>query len=93
MFLKQIVMGNEKKILYNNVKWKRWWGKQNELPPETPKADLHPEKVILCIWWDWKGVLYFELLLESQTINPNKYFSWLDQLKATLDKKCPNQSM
>ena len=34
------------------------------------------------------GVLYYELLLENQTINSNKYHSWLDQLKAALDKKC-----
>ena len=27
LFLKQIVMGNEKWILYNNVDWKRSWGK------------------------------------------------------------------
>ena len=26
-FLKQIVMGDEKWILYNNVEWKRSWGK------------------------------------------------------------------
>ena len=26
-FLKQIVTGNEKRILYNNVEWKRLWGK------------------------------------------------------------------
>ena len=44
---------------------------------------------MLCIWWDWKGVLYFELLLENQTINSNKYCCQLDQLKAALDEKCP----
>ena len=43
----------------------------------------------MCIWWDWKGVLYYELLLENQTINSNKYCSQLDQLKATLDEKRP----
>ena len=42
---------------------------------------------MLCIWCDWKGVLYYELLLENQTINSNKYCSQLDQLKAALDKK------
>ena len=42
---------------------------------------------MLCIWWDWKGVLYYELLLENQTINSNKYCSHLDQLKAALDEK------
>ena len=36
-----------------------------------------------------EGVLYYELLLENQTINSNKYCSQLDQLKAALDKKRP----
>ena len=67
----------------------RLWGKRNEPPPTTPKASLHPKKVMLCIWWDWKGVLYYELLPENQTIYFNKYCSQLDKSKAALDKKCP----
>ena len=43
----------------------------------------------MCICWDWKGVLYDELLLENQTINSNKYCSQLDQLKVSLDEKRP----
>ena len=42
---------------------------------------------MLHIWWDQKGVLCYELLLENQTINSNKYSSQLDQLKAALDEK------
>ena len=72
-FLKQIVTGDEKWVLYNHAERKRTWGKRNEPPPTTPKASLHPKKVMLCIWWDWKGVLYHELLPENQTINSNKY--------------------
>ena len=68
---------------------KRLWGKRNEPPPTTPKASLHPKKVMLYMWWDWKGVLYYELLLENQTINSNKYCSQLDQLKAALNEKHP----
>ena len=41
------------------------------------------------MWWDWKGVLYYELLLENQTVNSNKYCSQLHQLKAALDEKRP----
>ena len=52
LFLKQIVTGNEKWILYDNVEWKKLWGKRNEPLPTTPKAGVHPKKVILCIWWD-----------------------------------------
>ena len=77
-FLKQIVTGNEKWILYNNVEQKRSRGKRNEPPLTTPKASLHPKKVMLCTWWDWKGVLYYELLPENQTINSNKYCSQLE---------------
>ena len=44
---------------------------------------------MLYIWWDWKGVLYYELLPENQTMNSNKYCSQLDQLKAALDEKRP----
>ena len=67
-FLKQIVTGDEKWILYNNVEWKRSWGKENEPPPTTPKSGLHPKKTMLCIWWNWKGVLYYEFLLEKQQV-------------------------
>ena len=36
-FLNQIVMGDEKWIIYNNVERKRSWGKRNE-PPSHPKS-------------------------------------------------------
>ena len=65
------------------------WGKRNEPPLSTPKAGLHPMKVMLCTWWDWRGVLCYEILLENLTINSNKYCFQLDQLKAALDEKCP----
>ena len=48
-FLKQIVMDDEKWILYNNVERKRLWGKRDEPPPNTPNAGLHPRKVMLYV--------------------------------------------
>ena len=66
---------------------KRSW--QNEPTPTTPKASLHPKKIMLCMWWEWKGVICHEIFPENQTINSNKYCSQLDQLKAALDRKCP----
>ena len=44
---------------------------------------------MLYIWWDWKGVLYYELLPENEPINSSKYCSQLDQLKAALNEKHP----
>ena len=86
--LKSTVTGDEKWILYNNVQWKILWYRWKEPPPNTLKVSLHPKKMLLCIWWDWKGVLYYELLLENQMIN-SKHCPQLDQLKAALDKKRP----
>ena len=86
--LKQIVPSDEMWILYNNVERKRLWGKWNEPPPSTSKTYLHPKEVMLYIWWDWNGVLYYELLQKNQTINSNEYCSQLEQLKTTLDGKC-----
>ena len=34
-----------------------------------------------------EGVLYYELLLENQMINYNKYCSQLDQVRAALSEK------
>ena len=81
--------GDKKWILYNNREWKRSRGKWNEPPPTTPKTGLHPKKVMLCTWEEWKGVLYHELLPENETINCNKDCSQSDQVKAALSKKHP----
>ena len=79
-------MGNKKWILYNNVEQRRLWDKQNEPPPTAPKASLHPKKRMMCICGIGRG-LYYELLLENQIINSNKYCSQSDQLKAAVDEK------
>ena len=66
-FLKQVMTRDEKWIIYNNER-ERSWEKQNEPSLVTSKAGLHP-KVTLCVWWDWKGILYYEPLSNNQTIN------------------------
>ena len=67
-FLKQIVMGDEKQTLYNNVEWTRSWGTHNETSSTTLKSSLHLKKVMLYMWWNQKGVFYYKLLAENQTI-------------------------
>ena len=53
----------------------------------TPKARLHPKWMMLCTWCHWKGGLYYELLLENQIMNSNKYYCQLDQVKAAFNEK------
>ena len=81
------MIDNEYWILYNDMDWKRLWSKWNE--PLPAKDGLHLKNVMLCIWWDWKGILYYEFRLENQMINFNKDCSQIDQLKAMLDENLP----
>ncbi|XP_032688787.1 2-oxoglutarate receptor 1-like [Odontomachus brunneus] len=75
-------------IVYNNVSQKRW-SKRGEAAQTVAKAGLHPKKVMLSIWWDWKGIVYYELLLPNKTIDSTKYCSQLAKLKRTIDQKWP----
>lgn len=58
-FLHQIVTGDEKWIHYNNHKSRKINGKQDEQLSSELKPDIFGAKVLLCIWWDQKGVVYF----------------------------------
>ena len=42
--LKRIVTGNEKWLVYNNVKRKKSWSKKAEPAPTTSKPDIHQKK-------------------------------------------------
>ncbi|GFT94901.1 histone-lysine N-methyltransferase SETMAR [Trichonephila clavipes] len=53
------------------------------------KQGLTARKVLLCIWWDWKGIIYYELLLYHQTQNSDLYCQQLDRLKLETDQKWP----
>ena len=87
-FLKRLVTGDESWILYPNIQRKRSWTKGTE-PLTVAKPSLHPKKVLLCIWWDWKGVVYYELLQQGETINSTKYCCQLDNLKDAIARKRP----
>ena len=54
-----------------------------------PKPGLHPQKRMLCIWWDILGVVYWELLPENTTITAAKYCAQLNKIKSVVEKKRP----
>jgi histone-lysine N-methyltransferase SETMAR len=88
-FLKRVVTGDEKWIVYDNSRRKRSCCGPGESSQSVAKADLHPKKVILSMWWDWRGVLYFELLPCGQTIDAKKYCAQLENLKRAVAEKRP----
>ena len=88
-FLKRIITGDEKWTVCNNVVRKRSWSKRDESPQTTSKAELHQKMIMLSDWWDWKGVVFFELLPRDQTINSDLYCRQLNKFNVAVKKKGP----
>ncbi|GFU43685.1 mariner transposase [Trichonephila clavipes] len=61
-FLKRMVTGDKKWVTYDNIVRKRSWSKYREASQMGAKPGLMTRKVLICIWWDWKGIIYYELL-------------------------------
>ncbi|GFW77944.1 putative DD34D transposase [Trichonephila clavipes] len=61
--------------------------KLGEAAQTVAKPGLTARKVLLCIWWDWRIIIYYELLPYGQTLNPDLYCQQLDSLKLAIDQK------
>ena len=88
-FLKKIITGDEEWVVYDNVVRKRSWSKRDELAQSTLKADIHRKKVMLSVWWDFKGIVYFKSLPRNQTINSNIYCRQRMKLDKEMKEKQP----
>jgi len=67
------VIGDEKWIYFENPKRKRSW----VTPGEPSTANRYGRKTMLCVvgtmlWWDQKGVIYYELLKPGEIINTER---------------------
>ena len=44
---------------------------------------------MLCIWWDIRGPIHYELLKPSEKLNAERYCQQLDDLKTAVQEKRP----
>jgi histone-lysine N-methyltransferase SETMAR len=90
-FLHQIVTGDEKWVLYIDHTRKRQWVPRDAEPEPEPKGDLHPKKQMLSVWWDFQGVIYFELLPPNTSVTADLYCEQLQKLRDALRNKRPGR--
>ena len=69
---------------------KRKWKKAGEGAEPVAKAGLHPMKVLLCVWWDCREIIHFELFRHGETIMADKYCEQLTRLDAAIREKRPD---
>lgn len=79
-FLWRIVTGDEKWVYFENPVRKRSWVNPGQPSTSTPKQEIHGKKVLLCMWWDIKGLLFYELLDPGETVTSERYSNQLIKL-------------
>ena len=85
--LDRIMTGDEKWIHYDNVKRRTLWGKPGHASTTSAKLNNHSSKHLLCIWWNQKGVIYYELLKTNVTFTGDRL--QLMRLSRSLKEKRP----
>lgn len=86
-FLWKIVTGDEKWLYYDNPVNKKQWLDPGQAPLLCPKPEIHRKKVMLCVWWDSKGIIYYELLEPTKTVTADLYSQQLMRMSQHLERK------
>ena len=76
-----------KRIYFENLKRKRSWVTPGEPSTSTARSNRYGQKTMLCVWWDQKGVLYYELLKPGETVNTEHYRQQMINLNQALCEK------
>jgi Transposase (partial DDE domain) len=63
---------------------------RGDTPNPQDKSSMQGKKIMLSVWWDREGVIYFELLPFNQTITAVYYSEQLERLGNALREKRPH---
>ena len=85
-FIGRIVTCNEKWVYFNNPDKQNQW---LEVAQPVAKRDRFSRKALLCVWWNFEGIIHFELVPNGRTINADLYCAQLDRMYAELGRKYP----
>lgn len=91
-FLPRLVTGDEKWVFHVNFRRKRQWVAPGEKPSPDPKPDPHRKKLMLCVWWDLEGVIYWEFLDKKLTLTAAVYSQQLDRVAEAVRRKRPQKT-
>ena len=66
-------------FLFNliNMKQRKEWVASGDRPKLRVKSDLHPRKTMICVWWDWKGMVHWKMLKRNAMVNKELYIAQL----------------
>jgi histone-lysine N-methyltransferase SETMAR len=88
-FIKRIVTCDKKWIYLNNPDLQEQWLDKGQLPVLVAKKERFERKVILCVWWNYEGLVYYELVPDGRMINMEVYSQQLEKMYTVLLEKDP----
>jgi len=71
---------------------KKQWLSPCQASFAIPKPGVHRKKVMLCVWLDQKGIIYYKLHEPKQNVTANTYSQQLMRLRLALERKRPYRS-
>ena len=86
-FLYHIVTGVKKLTHYSYPNRRKSGGLPGHACTSSARPNIHAAKVMLCIWWEQVGVIYYELLKSNETITGERYRTQLMRLSRALREK------
>lgn len=88
-FIRRIVTCDEKWIYLNNPDMAKQWLDIRQLPEPVVKRGRFESKVLLCVWWNYEGLVYFETVPDGRTITAEIYCGQLTRMYEVLSQKYP----
>jgi histone-lysine N-methyltransferase SETMAR len=85
-FIKRIITCNKNWLYLNNPVLQMQWLDKGQLPVPVAKRERFETKVLLCFWWNYEGLIYYELVPDSRTIKAEVYSQQLEKMSMVCSK-------
>jgi histone-lysine N-methyltransferase SETMAR len=86
-WLRNLITGDEKWVLYINHTQRRQWLSAGQTGVATPKTVPHYKKVMLSVWLGVNGIIHWKILQNGCTITADLYCQQLDRVAEKLKGK------
>jgi histone-lysine N-methyltransferase SETMAR len=87
--IRRIITCDEKWIYSNNLDLQKQWLDKGQLRVLVTKRERFEKRVLLYVWWNYEGLIYYELVPDGRTINVEVYSQQLEKIYMVLLKKYP----
>ena len=89
-FFKRIVTCDEKWVYFRNISNGTQWIDCGSTALPVVRRERFEKKVLLCVWWNFEGIVYFELVPDGRTINTELYSAQLERMHSVMRQKYPS---